>query len=83
MKTIIVHTYVHDLIDNTDGKFDSFGSAWFKVPENWLESTVAQNGFVSLKEFNSTYTYDDSEGLLKMAIDDGVLLGCGAGDMTD
>ena len=83
IKTIIVHTYVHELIDNTDGKFDSFGSAWFKVPQNWLESKVTKIGFSSLNDFNSTYVYDDSEGLLEMAIDEGVLLGCGTGEMTE
>lgn len=80
INTSIVHCYVDNLIDNTDGKFDSFGSAWFKVSNDWLEAIVKNIGFTSLEEFHSTYTYDDSNGMLAKAIEDGVLLGCGTGN---
>jgi hypothetical protein len=43
---------------------------------------MPKQGFESLEDFFSTYTYDDSDGMLKKTIADGVLLGAGVGDMT-
>lgn len=80
-KTYIIHSYVDNLIDNPDGKFDSFDSSWFKVPADWLQVTVKKMGFSSLDDFYSSYTYDDTDGMLEKAINDGVLLGCGTGDI--
>lgn len=79
--SVIVHTYVDNLINNPDGKYDNFGSAWFKVPVTWLSIVIKISGFLSLEEFFNNYTYDDSDGLLQKAVEDGVLLGCGTGDM--
>lgn len=79
-KNSVVNCYVDNLIDNTDGKFDKMECAWFIVPTVWLELQVVDMGdFKSLEHFYTEYTYDDTDGLLQKAVDEGVLLGCGAG----
>lgn len=80
-KDVIIHGYVDQLIDNTDGKFDGFSSSWFKVPAAWAEKMAKTYDFESLDEFFEEYTYDHTIGWLDAAIDEGVLLGCGTGDM--
>lgn len=79
IRSVEIHCYVDQLVDNTDGQFDKFGSAWFIVPVEWAEEQVKKQGWNSLKEFFSEYTYDNVDGWLSSAIDEGVLLGCGTG----
>ena len=75
-----VHCYIDQLISNDDGKYDIFGNAWFTVSSIWLTDWVLKSGFSSLEDFYSTYTYDDTEGLMQLAIEEGELLGCGTGN---
>jgi len=81
--TVEVHCYVDQLINNEDGKFDALGSAYLVVPKGWAEDLVLKQGFESLEEFLDGYTYDDTEGWIDKAIEDGVLLGTGTGLQTD
>lgn len=78
---VTIHCYVDQLISNDDGKYDTFGSAWFTVPTEWLLKHVLKSGFSSLEDFYSNYTYDDTDGLMDLAIDEGKLIGCGTGSM--
>lgn len=82
-KTSTVHCYISELISNDDGRFDKFGSSWFTVSSEWLIEKINLAGYESLEDFYSTYTYDNSEGLLQLAVDEGVLLGCGTGLVAD
>ena len=79
IRVVQVHTYVDQLIDNEDGKFDALGSAYLVVPRGWAEDLVLKQGFESMEEFLSEYTYDDTVGWIGKAIEDGVLLGTGTG----
>ncbi|PFP29386.1 hypothetical protein COJ96_10810 [Bacillus sp. AFS073361] len=83
MKTSVVHSYIDNLIDNTDGKFDKLGSCWFIVPTDWLEKLVKKEGWNDLEDFYDNYTYDHSDGYMELAIEEGILLGCGAGVMNE
>lgn len=76
---IRIHCYVDQLINNEDGKFDKFESAWFIVSELWAEKIAMENEWDSLEEFFSEYAYDNTDGWLQKAIEDGELLGCGTG----
>lgn len=78
-ESVRVHCYVDQLINNDDGQYDCLGSAWFVVPSAWLLTQIVRAGFKDLKEFFNSYTYDNSEGLLQLATEEGVLMGCGAG----
>jgi Zn ribbon nucleic-acid-binding protein len=80
-KNITINCYVDQLISNEDGVSDRFGSAWFTVPIEWLEARVKYQGFESVEKFLSEYMYDNTDGLLGLAVTDGVLIGCGVGDM--
>ncbi|MGF7036405.1 hypothetical protein J2T17_007468 [Paenibacillus mucilaginosus] len=72
------------LINNSDGLYDSFGHAWFTVPAYWLEERVKEAGYAWVQEFQDVddYTYDTVDGWLEKAIMDRVLLGCGTGDQN-
>jgi len=78
-----VHCYVSELISNEDGQYDKFTSSWFTVSSEWLLQHIQTNGFRSLEDFYSTYTYDDTDGLMQLAIQEGVLMGCGVGLMEN
>ncbi|MFD4932162.1 hypothetical protein ACFWMS_25365 [Peribacillus butanolivorans] len=80
---ITLHTYVDQLINNEDGINDKFGSAWFTVPRNWAEKLVALQGFDSLEHFLKEYTYDNTIDWILEAVEEGVLIGTGTGDMGD
>ncbi|MCF7625519.1 MULTISPECIES: hypothetical protein [Bacillaceae] len=82
-RNITLHCYTDQLINNEDGKFDKFGSAWFTVPWNWAEELANLQGFSSLEEFLKEYTYDNTDDWLSQAIEEGVLIGTGTGDMRD
>jgi hypothetical protein len=81
-RTVEIHCYVDQLIDNTDGQFDLLSSAWFIVPEEWALEQAQAQGYTGLKEFFNEYTYDTTDGWLRHAIKEGVLLGCGTGVET-
>lgn len=76
---VTIHCYVDQLVDNTDGRFDRFSSAWFIVPKEWAGKMAVKYGFHDLEDFYNTYTYDNTDGWMQRAVDDGVLEGCGAG----
>jgi hypothetical protein len=78
-KNVTIHGYVDQLVDNTDGRADSFGSCWFIVPEAWAEDRAKERGYTDLNEFFSEYTYDDTDEWIDMAIDHDVLQGAGIG----
>lgn len=76
---VTVFCYVDNLIDNTDGVFDSLECAWLTVPKEWAEKMVRKQEYDSLEEFFDEYTYDNTDGWIQAAIDEGVLLGTGTG----
>ncbi|PGK52077.1 hypothetical protein CN918_30260 [Priestia megaterium] len=76
-----IHGYPDLLVDNSDGVFDNYGSAWFVVPIEWAEEMVKQSDFKNLEEFFDECTYDNVIGWLDKAADDGVLLECGIGSV--
>lgn len=78
-KTVEIHCYADQLIDNTDGMYDDFGSAWFIVPIEWAEKRAKKDDWKDLNHFFSEYTYDTTDGWLKEAMKEGVLRGCGTG----
>ncbi|MEX1029739.1 MAG: hypothetical protein WDZ91_06800 [Paenibacillaceae bacterium] len=83
-ENVTLHGYIDNLIDNEDGKFDSMGSCWFTVPHEWLEGQLLKDGSnETVEQFLNSYTYDDTDGFLKLAIKEGVLIGCGAGQMVE
>ncbi|USK77727.1 hypothetical protein [Peribacillus frigoritolerans] len=82
-RNITLHCYVDQLVNNEDGKFDKFGSAWFTVPWNWAEEQAIHQGFGSLRTFLKEYTYDLTDDWLSQAIAQGVLIGTGTGDMRE
>jgi hypothetical protein len=82
-KNITLHCYTDQLVNNDDGKFDKFGSAWFTVPRNWAEKMAIHQGFDSLETFLEMYTYDVTDGWIQKAVSEGVLIGTGTGDMRE
>ena len=83
-KTKTLFSYVDALIPNEDGVFDLFGSSWFIVPEDWLEMKIVGEGvYPSLEEFFNSYVYHETRELFLEALAEGVLLGCGTGDMEE
>ncbi|MCT1392018.1 hypothetical protein M4D76_27625 [Peribacillus frigoritolerans] len=82
-KYITLHCYTDQLVNNDDGKFDKFGSAWFTVPRNWAEEQAIHQGYDSLETFLKEYTYDETDDWLRQATNEGVLIGTGTGDMRE
>jgi hypothetical protein len=79
---VLIHGYVDQLIDNTDGKNDKFGSCWFIVPREWATREAQSEGFENLEVFFDEYIYDNVDGWLQKAVDDGVLQGAGIGMLS-
>ena len=48
-KYITLHCYTDQLVNNDDGKFDKFGSAWFTVPRNWPKNKRFIKDMILLK----------------------------------
>lgn len=78
---VTVHMNIDQLVNNEGDKLGRMDNAWMTVPKQWIEIQVKNQGFSSLAEFYTTYLYDDTDGWLQRAIDDGVLVGCGCGVM--
>lgn len=83
---ITIECSIHDLIQDITGGgakavTDKLESAWFTVPYEWLEKKVASlpNKYNSVEEFLGEYTFDQIEGWLQHALEEGVLLGTGTG----
>jgi hypothetical protein len=83
-KNVVIHGYVDQLLDNTDGRVENkFDSCWFIVPEVWAEEQAQARGFTNLEEFFNEYTYDDTDEWIDMAIDHDVLQGAGIGKIEE
>jgi hypothetical protein len=78
-KLVTFGAYVDNVIgtDRDENCYlDKLECAYVTVPEEWLKTQIVDNGrFRSLNEFWDAYTWDDTDGLLQIAIDDGVLFG--------
>lgn len=81
-KLVVIHAYVDQLVDNTDGVFDQYGDCWFVVPETWAKKMAKKVGCKNLEEFFSEYTYDYVDDWMYKAIKDGVLRECGIGSIS-
>lgn len=78
-KLVTFVSYVDNVIGTDRDEhcyLDKLECAYITVPETWLKTQIVDNGrFNSLNEFWDTYTWDDTDGLLQIAIDDGALFG--------
>lgn len=78
-KLVTFVSYVDNVIGTDRDEhcyLDKLECAYITVPETWLKTQIVDNGrFRSLNEFWDTYTWDDTDGLLQIAIDDGILAG--------
>src|SRR6185312_6525506 len=68
IESVTVHTYVDQVINNDDGKFDSLGSAWLTVPVGWVSAMIEHQGYESLEEFLNEYTYDNTMDWMDKAV---------------
>lgn len=78
-ENVTTHIYVSELIGNQDGQYDDFGSAWLAVPKYWAEEQVKKQGFEDLNDFNINFTCDDTLDWIRLAMKEGILMGCGVG----
>lgn len=81
-KNTSFHAYVDNLIPSDRDNScwcDVFSFITVVVPEKWLKDHVIGDNFASLEHFYSDYTFDDTDGLLQLALDDNVLVGVSMG----
>ena len=81
--SVLLRCYADQLLAGTGGKLDAFSDAWFIVPFDWAERQIKKQGWSTVEEFFAEYTFDHTEGWLRQAMDDGVLLGCGTGKLPE
>jgi hypothetical protein len=77
--------YVDNLIPgdrDEDCWCDVFGHINVTVPYEWLEQRAEIQGFASVDEFYNTYTFDDTNEWLQIAIDQQVLVGVEMGKVV-
>ena len=75
-KSITLYTYIGEIINNEDGRYDKIEMAWFVVPTEWITEQIKPE---TMESFLDSYTYDESADLYQRANEEGVLLGGGFG----
>ncbi|MED4057202.1 hypothetical protein ACQRXC_28965 (plasmid) [Niallia taxi] len=75
---ITIYGYINKLKQIKQGEFDGVVSAFYKVPYDWMENIVLCLGYKSINEFLDTYTYDNTDEIIDFAIEDRMLIECGA-----